>query len=146
MNPQHSREYIRHPTNVPLEVTPQSAKEQLCLGLNSFPLNNISEGGLSFYSPTRINTNTIVKIKIRSIKPVFKANAVVQWCEKSKDKFELGVQFLDKDDAFKARMVEQVCHINQYRKEAQQVTGRRMSWNKASMEWIEKNGKNFPSY
>jgi len=146
MNPQHTREYIRHPTNVPLEVIPQSAKEQLCLGLNNLPLNNISQGGLSFYSPTRIHTNTVVKIKIRAIKPVFKANAVVQWCEKSKDKFELGVQFLDKDDAFKARMVEQVCHIDQYRKETQQLTGRRMTWNKASIEWIEKNGKNFPAY
>ena len=139
MNTQFSREYIRHPSKVPLVIIPHSTREQL-----SLKLNNISTGGLSFDSPVEFHTNAIVKIKIPSIKPVFKVNAVVQWCRQIKGCFEMGVQFLDQDDAYKVRMVEQVCHISEYRKEIQQVTGRRMTWNKASMEWIEKNGGSFP--
>jgi len=139
MNTQFSREYIRHPSKVPLVIIPHSTREQL-----SLELNNISTGGLSFDSPVEFHTNAIVKIKIPSIKPVFKVNAVVQWCRQIKGCFEMGVQFLDQDDAYKVRMVEQVCHISEYRKEKQQVTGRRMSWNNASMEWIEKNGGSFP--
>ena len=139
MNTPFSREYIRHPSEVPLLIMPYSTREQLNL-----QVNNVSEGGLSFDSPVEFHINAVVKIKIPSMKPVFKVNAVVQWCRQLQGRFELGVQFLDQDDAFRVRMVEQACHISEYRKAAQQVTGRRMTWNKASMEWIEKNGGNFP--
>jgi len=144
MNAQHAREYIRHPAKVPLVIAPQSTREQLNLPLNHLHIKNVSTGGLSFDSPVEFHTNTVIKIKIPSIKPVFKVNAVVQWCRQIKDQFELGVQFLDTNDAFRVRMVEQICHIGQYRDEAQQRTGRRMTWNKASIEWIEKNGGSFP--
>jgi len=141
MNAEHTREYIRHAAKVPLEVAPQSAREQLNL-----QVNNVSAGGLSFDSPIEFHTNAIIKIKIPSIKPVFKVSAVVQWCKRIKDHFELGVRFLDSNDAFRVRMVEQVCHIGQYREETIQRTGRRMTWNKASLEWIEKNGASFPHH
>jgi len=139
MNTPFSREYIRHPSEVPLLIMPYSTREQLNL-----QVNNVSEGGLSFDSPVEFHINAVVKIKIPSMKPVFKVNAVVQWCRQLQGRFELGVQFLDQDDAFRVRMVEQACHISEYRKDTQQVTGRRMTWNKASMEWIEKNGGSFP--
>jgi hypothetical protein len=139
MNTQQSREYIRHPSQVPLEVLPHRAREQLNL-----QLNNVSLGGLSFTSPVEFHTNTIVRIKIPTVKPVFKVNGLVQWCKKTQGHFEMGVQFLDEDDAFKVRMVEQVCHISEYRKHSQRQTGKCISWNKASLEWIEKNGGSFP--
>jgi len=141
MNTELSREYIRHHSKVPLEIAPHSTREQLNL-----QLNNISLGGLSFTSPIEFHTNTLIKIKISSVKPIFKVDAVVQWCQSQNDHFELGVKFLDNDDVFRVRMVEQVCHISQYRLEAQAESGKRMSWNKASSEWIEKNGGDFPRY
>jgi len=140
MNQNHTREYIRHPANIPLEVVPQSSREQLNL-----QLNNVSEGGLSFDSPIEFHSNTVIKIKIPSIKPAFTVSAVVQWCKKITDHFEMGVRFLDQQDAFQVRMIEQVCHIGEYRQAAQLNSGRRMTWNKASIEWIEKHGGNFPN-
>lgn len=136
-----SREYIRHPAKVPLEIVPHSPSEQLNL-----QLNNISLGGLSFDSPVEFHINTLVKIKISSIKPVFIVDAVVQWCHQLQDHFEMGVRFLDNEDAYKVRMVEQACHIAEYRKEVQQTTGRRMTWNKASKEWIDQYAGNFPEW
>ena len=141
MNAELSREFIRHHAKVPLEISPHSTREQLNL-----QLNNVSMGGLSFDSPVAFHTNTLIKIKISSLKPVFKVDAVVQWCQSQNDHFELGVRFLDPDDAFRMRMVEQICYIGQYRKEVQAESGKRLSWNKASLEWIEKNGGNFPNY
>lgn len=139
MNGTTSREYIRHPAKVPLVIVPHSTREQL-----SLKLNNVSAGGLAFDSPVEFHVNSLIKIKMPSTKPVFKVDAVVQWCRELKGCFEMGVRFLDPEDVFRVRMIEQICYISEYRKEAQKITGKRMAWNKASMEWIEKNGGSFP--
>jgi len=139
MNAEHARQYIRHLAEVPLEVSPHGIPEQL-----SLQLNNVSVGGLSFDSPSEFSEGSLVKIKINYIKPIFRVNGIVQWCEALSDHFEVGVRFLDEDDAFRVRMVEQVCHIEQYRHQALLKEGRRISKNKASSEWIEKHGAEFP--
>ena len=55
------------------------------------------------------------------------------------------VEFLDQDDAFRARMVEQICHIETYR---EQVTADRASrtelGTKLRTEWINKFAEAFP--
>ena len=107
-------------------------------------------GGLSFASNQSFHEDTVVKLKIPSVKPVFKVNAVIRWCREqavSQDQsssFELGVEFLDTDDAFKMRMIEQAGHISEYRKKVQLERGKRITWNQASEEWIAKNGGSFP--
>ena len=141
---QSERAYIRHPAEVSIEVSPYSSQEQLNLHLD-----NVSMGGLSFDSNQKFNKNTIVKLKIPDVKPVFKVNAIVRWCrdyatDQTQNKYELGVEFLDTDDAFKVRMIEQVCHINEYRKKLQKESGKRISWNKASTEWIANYASTFP--
>lgn len=137
------RAYIRHPSKVGIQVSPLSMREQLNL-----EINNISMGGLSFDSNVSFYKDTVVKLKIPSIKPVFKVNAIIRWCREQSDKqgnsYELGVEFLDNDDAFKVRMIEQVCHISEYRKELQEKLGKRVTWNQASEEWISKHGGSFP--
>ncbi len=143
MNTPATRAYIRHPSQVGIQVTPLSTREQLNL-----EINNISQGGLSFASNQRFHKDTVVKLKIPSMKPVFKVNAIIRWCRAQSDEqdtpYELGVEFLDNDDAFKVRMVEQVCYIREYRKERQEQLGKRVTWNQASEEWISKNGSSFP--
>ncbi len=135
--PQH-REFIRHPSSIPLDVKPRAAQEQM-----SLKLNNISVGGLSFDSPVPFNDGAVVNIRI-SLKPVFRVNAIVQWCKRVDDHFELGVRFLDQEDAYRVRMVEQICHIEEYRHDRMRKTGKRLSRNKASLEWIAKHGQRFP--
>jgi hypothetical protein len=56
---------------------------------------------------------------------------------------ELGVEFLHQDDAFKARMVEQVCFIENYKKAAYRAEGRLLSSAEAAMEWITKYASGF---
>ncbi|MDX1450941.1 MAG: PilZ domain-containing protein [Oleiphilaceae bacterium] len=139
MTTSQHRDYIRHPTSIPLEVQSQVTPEQM-----SLQLNNVSVGGLAFTSPMEFHPGALIKLKIRAVKPVFKVHGIVQWCRRLGDMFELGVQFLDQDDAFRVRMVEQVCHIEEYRKYVQTKQGRRLSKNQASLEWIQLHGKGFP--
>jgi PilZ domain len=136
--PPHDREYIRHPIHMPIEVKCSSTVAQLNL-----QLSNVSVGGLSFRSPRSFHRGSIVEIKI-SVRPVFRVHAVVQWCKAVGESFELGVEFLDQDDAYRVRMIEQICHINQYRDEVHQRSGKRISRNQASKEWIEKYAETFP--
>lgn len=132
------RDYIRHPARMPIEVKCSSSLAQLNL-----QLNNVSEGGLSFVSPNAFHRGSVVDIKI-PVRPVFRVHGVVQWCRALTEGFELGVEFLDRDDAYRVRMVQQVCRIEMYRQELQLRSGKRVSKERASKEWIEKYAESFP--
>ncbi len=134
----HDREYIRHPACMPIDVKCSSSLAQLNL-----QLNNVSEGGLSFVSPNAFHRGSVVDIKI-PVRPVFRVHAVVQWCRAVSEGFELGVEFLDRDDAYRVRMVQQVCRIEMYRDELQLRSGKRVSREQASKEWIAKYAESFP--
>jgi hypothetical protein len=54
------------------------------------------------------------------------------------------VQFLDAADAFRARMVEQVCSIERYRREVRRREGRVLSGQEAAEEWIREHAARFP--
>jgi hypothetical protein len=133
------REFIRHPTDIPIKYRIQDSNK---IGINN--LSNISVGGLCFRSsvPLVIGVQLILSIPI--IKPAFKAKGIVAWCNKIKDGFDVGVNFLDVDTEYRARMVEQICQIEHYRKEVQRREGRTISAEKAAEEWIEKYASEFP--
>ena len=76
--------------------------------------------------------------------PVFQAMGRVSWCRPEGNGFEIGIEFLNKDDMFSARMVEQVCHIEEYKQEVLLKEGRNLSSEEAALEWIKKYAKDFP--
>ena len=41
-------------------------------------------------------------------------------------------------------MVEQICHIEQYKQDVFEKDGRRLSGEQAALEWIEKYATDFP--
>ena len=82
--------------------------------------------------------------EFRSWQPQFETNARVAWCHACDEDFELGVEFLDADDAFRARMVEQVCAIESYKNTILRTEGRSLSTQEAAMEWIDKYASQFP--
>jgi hypothetical protein len=75
---------------------------------------------------------------------MFETKARVVWCSACEGGFELGVEFLAAEDAFRARMVEQVCYIEQYKKMVYQTEGRLLTAEEAAMEWIGKYASQFP--
>ena len=54
------------------------------------------------------------------------------------------MSFIDAQDAFSARMVEQVCHIDDYRKSVRRLEGRELDAEEAAAEWISRHAAEFP--
>lgn len=133
------RTFIRHTAGVPLEVTcvPGSPASML-------QSVNVSTGGLSFISDEHHALGAIIQVRIPTVDPPFEARARVVWIKPEGDGFCVGVEFLDANDAFRSRMVEQVCAIEQYRGEVRENEGRELSAQDAAAEWIGRFAGRFP--
>ena len=133
------RAFIRHTAGVPIEVraVPGSA------GLRQQSVN-VSEGGLSFVSDRDIPIGSTIEVRIAEVDPPFEARARVVWSSPENGRHCIGVQFLDANDAFRARMVEQVCSIERYRKEVEEREGRALTPQEAAAEWIGRYAGRFP--
>jgi hypothetical protein len=134
------RQFIRHPIDMPVEI----GMHEIC-GQSALQAHDISLGGLALHSEQALHPGTRVRIRIAHVEPPFEAPAQVAWCQANLEEgFELGVTFLDADDAFLARMVEQVCHIEDYRRSVQRTEGRNLSAEEAATEWIDRYAAQFP--
>ena len=71
------------------------------------------------------------------IGPRIAAKARVAWCRPEDGGYLIGAAFRDASDAFRSRMVQQVCSIENYRKEMREKEGRSLTTEQASAEWIE---------
>lgn len=100
---------------------------------------NLSTGGLAFRCNREIDPGKVVEIHIP-----FEIGARVAWCTAREGSFEIGVQFLDPDDVFMTRMVEQVCQIENYKQEILRTEGRLLSPEEAATEWISNYAAKFP--
>lgn len=134
------RAFIRHPADVPIEI---STERKITHG--DRPLHNVSLGGLAFESAMCLDEGEVVRIRIPSVDPPFETLGRVSWCRAQGGGFEVGVQFLEEEDAFRARMVEQVCHIEDYRNRVREEEGRTLTGQEAASEWIRRYAAEFPN-
>ena len=58
----------------------------------------------------------------------------------------MGVELLEKEEAFRTRMIEQICHIEHYKNEVYKTEGRELSGEEAALEWINKFAHTFPDF
>lgn len=134
------RNYIRHPSDIPIE---------LVIGEHAptrpETLRDVSFGGLSFQSSEILEIGAFVHIRIDTVQPPFEADGVVVWCRPGPDRYTIGMEFNNKEDVFLARMVEQICHIEHYKKEVKDNEGRKLTSQEAAMEWISKYAEIFPN-
>ncbi len=133
------RNYIRHPSDIPIDFQQEELTEA-----HSDHLKNISQGGLAFQSSTNLTPGSIIRVRIPLVMPVFQAVGRVTWCHAWGDQFEIGIEFLDLDDVFRARMVEQLCHIEHFRQQVFEQEGRQLSSEQAAAEWIQRFAPDFP--
>ena len=135
------RQFIRHPSAVPIEV--QSAPQN---GYKGRSVKNVSFGGLAFLSDAAIEPETIVALRFPYLKPAFEVpKARVAWCRNEGSQYAVGVQFVNVEEAFRVRMVEQICHIESYRREVAQREGRDLTSEEAALEWINQFASSFPN-
>ncbi len=132
---------MRHPSAVPVRYTLLNGKNVEC---TEHSLKNISGSGLSFHASEPLGIHTKIRLTIRVKIPPFEADASVVWCKPVKGHYEIGVRFIHKDADFNLRMVEQICHIEQFKRDIYEKEGRRLSNEEAAVEWIAKHAKDFP--
>ena len=133
------RTFIRHPADIPIEVRTATQEGSL-----QYQSHDVSRGGLAFRSAAYLAPGTVVNVRIPNVRPAFEARARVVWCGHEPDHFTVGVEFVEHGDAFRARMVEQVCAIESYRREVRECEGRELSAAEAAHEWISKYAATFP--
>jgi hypothetical protein len=133
------RHFIRHPAHIPIEVVPGGGGPR-----EEDRLQDVSAGGLCFGAQHAFPTGSVLRIRIPHIRPAFEAPARVAWCKQHGRSWEIGVSLLCSEDAFRARMVEQLCHIEDYRREVLAREGRALSDEEAALEWIDRHAHDFP--
>lgn len=135
------REFIRHPSDIPIECRVTNPGS----GRLRNRLKNISEGGLCFQTSNAFRRGSVIQITIPVRDPAFETTGTIVWCRRANSHYEVGVQFADANTEFSVRMVEQICQIHHYQKEALAKEGRVLSGSEAASEWVAKYAKDFPS-
>ncbi len=148
------RKFIRHPTCIPIEI---AVSESALIGAeaNTFldqpdprqseaaSMVNISAGGLAFSLLHPVSVGAEMTISMPQVWPDYAARGRVVWCRQNSAGFEAGVQFVEADEAFKARMVAQFCQIEDYRRDIREKEGRLLSSEEAAREWIVQYAEEF---
>lgn len=133
------RRYIRHPSDFPISLKivsdDQSVNERA---------RNVSVAGLMLHLPEPITEGVLLDVCITAVSPSFSAPARVAWCRASGKGFDVGLRYLKPEDVFKVRMVEQICHIEDYRQRVLREEGRALSAEEAANEWIARYAAEFP--
>ncbi len=133
--------YIYHPTDIPTQIS-------LCTkrNLSHNTASHSGKIGISVKTEHFYTLGTPLEVEISIQTPSFKASGHVSWCIPEKDGcFRTGIVFDDPDTAYAVRMIEQICHIEHYRKEVEQKEGRQLSSEDAAAEWIQHFAHDFPS-
>ena len=160
--PSHSevREFIRHTIDFPIEfrllreddhpyaneMLPHLADDAAGAAREAGQSRNVGFGGLAFESNFCPTAGNLIEIRIPTVNPPFTAKARVAWCRaEPQGGYMIGASFLDASDAFRSRMVQQVCSIENYRKEVKEREGRELNVQEASAEWITKYAGRFPT-
>lgn len=134
------RHFVRHPTDVPINIqvaTLQAQSESDCC------MTTVSQGGLSCEVVHRVKVGCKVDVAIPSVSPPYNGSGEVMWCRCKGDHFEIGICFTNKEEAFKSRMVQQLCQIEHYKNQIFEKEGRIIDGELAAREWIEKYAADF---
>ena len=134
------RRHIRHVTGIPVEIT---------LDFNSRyhteedEITNVSLGGMCFIANDRLDISDEIQVKFPALKQNETINGKVVWCTKVKQGYEVGLEFEDPEEVDRLKTVDQICQVENFRKEKERLEGRQLSSEQAASEWISQITGNF---
>ena len=129
---------------MPIQVTLDWAEEDDDETVDQ-TITNVSLGGLAFVSAKPLELLERVRVCIPVLDQDNYLVGNVVWCERAGGGYEIGIEFEKSRDFFRLRMIEQICHIEHYRKEVARVEGRDLTSQEAAREWISKYAGDFPA-
>lgn len=135
------RRFIRHPASIPIQLdySCRSDRPEPHIGTT----RDVSAGGLSCYSDKLLSPGDFVEVRISIENKPFKTIGHVIWCRRDNGGYLLGIGFSDMATAYAVRMVEQICHIEEYRLKVKNEEGRELNSEEAAMEWINIHAADF---
>jgi hypothetical protein len=132
------REYLRHPSNIPVDVEvieePGVCPAQAC---------DVSVAGLCCQVETPVKPGCDIRFRVPSLSFDYTGLGRVVWCRRRGQQYQLGIEFCSGRDAYRARMVEQVCQIEAYRQQVAENEGRLLTGEEAAAEWIDRFAADF---
>ena len=129
---------------MPIQVTLECTEDENDETVDQ-TITNVSLGGLAFVSQKPLEVLQRVRVCIPLLREDNNLVGNVVWCEKAGKSYEIGIEFEKSRDVFRLRMIEQICHIEHYRKEVERLEGRELSSHEAAGEWISKYASDFPA-
>lgn len=142
------RKFIRHPSDIPIKVSEMDACDVVTeeRTFEQVQMNNVSLGGLAFFSPEAFHIGHHVLFSVPCLDDETSIEGCILWCKSLLDGYEIGLEFDDPQAVYHLRMIEQICHIEHYRKEIQRVEGRALTSEEAALEWIKQFASDFPNF
>ncbi|MEL0636639.1 MULTISPECIES: energy transducer TonB [Marinomonas] len=133
-------EFVAHPKELPLEIT--------LIEDQAFPtLMEERDGfvGITYLAAQHLERGRSVRITLQEIDPNFCVTGRVVSCCNEVGEYRIAIEFPIKDECYCVRMVEQLSQIEHYRRQAK-TQGRRLNYNEAAAEWIQKFAASFPAF
>lgn len=106
-------------------------------------LHDISLGGVACNSARAFRRGTIVELCIPLLGEQARFSGTVAWCRKQVGDYMIGIAFTDEENMFRMRMVEQICLIEQYRKQREEAVGHSLAPEAVAQEWIALHAADF---
>lgn len=128
------RRYIRHPRNLPLVF--RTIPRQFVQAPESLQGQDL--GGLRFEALCPVPPGAVLELTVNVCGETQTFRGMVHWVQPLGRHFEVGLRFTDPDDAFRARMAEQVCHIEAYRQRRSRRAGRTIGVDQAARTWMRR--------
>jgi hypothetical protein len=137
--PNNKRRFYRHPVNVPIQVHELTSRN-----FQRSESVDISEGGICFMADRFLAKGATVGLSIAVKDTVFKINGQVAYCNRvaAVNLYRTGIAFQDQNDAFRAKLAEQMLQIKEYQATSAKL-GKNLSEEDAAREWIAKYAKHF---
>ncbi|MDH3451762.1 MAG: PilZ domain-containing protein [Gammaproteobacteria bacterium] len=133
-----SNAFIQHPDAVAARLCITSDHDSLGMDLIAH-----GQGGVCVPSQLGYQPGTPLQVRVCVSDRELRYHGLVLWRRARRQAFELGLGFATDDAAFRARMVEQLCHIEAYRQRAV-AAGRMLDFEGAAREWIARYSSGFP--
>jgi len=139
------RHFIRHPLSLPLVykvINPGLGQSREDLRAQT---SNVSVGGLLFPGKHSVQPNSMIAIKMPFEDKVFNIKAKVIRCINNPETklYDIAVSFFRFHEAFKAKMIEQIYLISEYRDLLILQSGKEVSLAEASRKWVKRYSERF---
>ncbi len=132
--------FMRHPDNFPI----QFKRDWMASFRSGAQSPEQTSLGLCFESAKYLKPGTVLELSIplRGETQKFRAHVVLVLQNKHKA-YEIGCLMHSQEEAYRARIVEQICHIESYLQN-RHLSRTASNENNAAQEWIENNASAFP--